>query len=79
MAVYVSPNICAGVEVLWGRDVVWCSVAAVGRLLRKPPGMVTVPGWKFPVVRVRIRGIKWGQRTGVWLVKTWCKILLKSV
>ena len=79
MAVYVSPTLCNGVEALWVRDVVWCSVTAVGRMFRKPPVMVTVTGWKFPAVRVQIRGVNWGQRTGRWLVKTWWKILLNSV
>ena len=41
--------------------------------------MVTVPGWKCPVVRVRMIGVKWGQRTGRWLVKAWRKLLLNSV
>ena len=45
-------------------------VTAVGRLCRKPPGMVTVSGWKCPVVRVLMRGVKWGQCTRRWMVKT---------
>ena len=41
--------------------------------------MVTVSGWKFTVVRVLMRGVKWVQRTGRWLVKTWWKLSLNSV
>ena len=35
-----------------------------------PPDMVTVPGWKWNIVRVLIRGVKCGQRTMRWLAKT---------
>ena len=52
---------------------------AVDRMCWKIQGMVTVPGWKCPVVRVRMRGVKWGQRTGRWLVKTLWKLSLNSV
>ena len=55
-----------------------CAVTAVGRLCQKPPGMLTVPGWNFPVTRVWMRGVKWGQRTGRWLVKAWWKLSLNS-
>ena len=48
-------------------------------MLWKPPGMVTVTGWKFTVVSVRMRGVKWGQCIRRWLVKTWRKLLLNSV
>ena len=41
--------------------------------------MVTVPGLKCPVVRVQMRVLKWGQRTGRWLVKAWRKLYLNSV
>ena len=52
---------------------------AVGRLCWKPPGIVIVSRWKCPVVRVLMRGVKWDQRTGRWLVKTWWKLSLNSV
>ena len=52
---------------------------AVDRLFWNPPVMVTVSGWKCPVVRVLMRGLKWGQHTGRWLVKTWRKLSLNSV
>ena len=67
------------VEVLWDGPALWCGATVVGRLCRNPPGMVTVPRLKCPVVRVRMRGLKWGQRTGKWLVKAWQKLLLNSV
>ena len=52
---------------------------AVGRLCRNPTVIVEVSGWKCPVVRVLMRGVKWGQRTRKWLVKTWRKLSLNSV
>ena len=73
MAVYRSPPLCA-VDVLWGGDVVWFGVTAVGRLCWNTPGMVTVSGWKCLFVKVLMRVLKWGQRTGRWLVKTCRKL-----
>ena len=51
-----------------------CGVTAVGVLFRNPPGMVTVSEWKCPVFRFLMRGVRWGQRTGRWLVKTCRKL-----
>ena len=44
-----------------------------------PPEMVTALGRKCPVVRVMMRGVRCGQRTGRWLVKTCRKLSLNSV
>ena len=76
--VYGFHPLCA-VDGLWVGAVDRCGATAVVRLFQNPPGMVTVSGWKCPVVRVLIRGVKWGQYTGRWMVKTWQKLSLDSV
>ena len=43
---------------------VWCGLMAVGRLCQNPPGIVIVCGWKCPVVRVLMRGVKWASAPG---------------
>ena len=50
----------------------------VGRLFRNPPGKVKVSGWKCPVIWFLMRGVKWDQHTGRWLVKTCQKLSLNS-
>ena len=79
MVVWDSPPQCGVVEVLWGRPEFQCGLTVVGMLCLNLPGMVTVPKWKYPVVRVQMRGVKWDQLTGRWLVKAWRKLSLNSV
>ena len=79
VAVYCSPPLCASLKVLRYGVAFWCALTTVGRLCQKPLGMVTFPRCKCPVVRVLMRGLKLGQRTRRWLVKTCQKLLLNSV
>ena len=59
-----------------------CSAAVVGRggvrtgrvSSFNPLVLVTVPGNTFPSMKVQIRGVKFGQLTGRWLLKTFKKL-----
>ena len=53
-----------------GWDTVLGGAGVRGMLEGNPPDMVTVPSWKWNIVRVITRGVKCGQRTVRWLVKT---------
>ena len=43
---------------------------AVDWLCWNPPGIVIVSEWRCPVVKVLMRVVKLGQRTGRWMVNT---------
>ena len=78
--VEVFPPCCSFCCVLGDGDYVLGGAGELGMLGQKPPGMVTVPGWKWPVVNnILIMGVKWGQRSGRWLVKTCRKLFLNLV
>ena len=56
------------------RDNVLGGSGVIGMLGQNPLGMVTVTGCKCPLVRVLIREVECGQRTGRWIKKTCQKL-----